>query len=153
MQQWFDEYSISHQNEINRTIHFICVPVIYFSIAGLLMSINTSFLQKIMALDNPFIENWATVLSIFILAFYLRLSFTVFLKMFAFTAFSIVANYYLSTVTNLLYFSITIFTIAWIGQFFGHKEEGKKPSFYKDLQFLLIGPAWVFKELFQNKKD
>ena len=33
--------------------------------------------------------------------------------------------------------------IAWIGQFIGHKIEGAKPSFFEDLQFLLIGPAWV----------
>jgi uncharacterized membrane protein YGL010W len=41
-----------------------------------------------------------------------------------------------------------LFIIAWIGQFYGHKIEGKKPSFFKDLQFLLIGPAWVFKKMF-----
>lgn len=38
-------------------------------------------------------------------------------------------------------FYIAIFVIAWIGQFYGHKIEGKKPSFFKDLQFLLIGPV------------
>ena len=39
-------------------------------------------------------------------------------------------------------FYIGIFVVAWIGQFYGHKVEGKKPSFFKDLQFLLIGPVW-----------
>ena len=39
-------------------------------------------------------------------------------------------------------FYIGVFVIAWIGQFYGHKVEGKKPSFFKDLQFLLIGPVW-----------
>ena len=34
----------------------------------------------------------------------------------------------------------TIFVLAWTGQFYGHKIEGKKPSFFKDLNFLLIGP-------------
>ena len=37
---------------------------------------------------------------------------------------------------------ISLFVLAWIGQFYGHKVEGKKPSFFKDLQFLLIGPLW-----------
>ena len=33
--------------------------------------------------------------------------------------------------------------LAWIGQFIGHKIEGEKPSFFDDLKFLLIGPAWL----------
>ena len=38
---------------------------------------------------------------------------------------------------------LSIFVITWIFQFIGHKIEGKKPSFLKDLQFLLIGPIWL----------
>ena len=38
---------------------------------------------------------------------------------------------------------VAVFTLSWIGQFYGHKIEGKKPSFLKDLQFLLIGPIWL----------
>jgi uncharacterized membrane protein YGL010W len=46
--------------------------------------------------------------------------------------------------------SIIIFTVAWIGQFYGHKVEGKKPSFFKDLQFLLIGPAWLMHFVYKK---
>jgi len=42
---------------------------------------------------------------------------------------------------------LTLFFLAWIGQFYGHQLEGKKPSFLQDLQFLLIGPAWVFEKI------
>ena len=153
MQQWFDEYSVSHQNEINQKIHLICVPTIYFSIVGLFMSIHTAFLQKIIGLNNPLIENWASILAIFLLTFYLRLSFTVFLKMFFFTALSIFINYYIGSVVSLLYFSMVLFVIAWAGQFYGHKIEGKKPSFFKDVQFLLIGPPWVFEKYFRKNKQ
>jgi uncharacterized membrane protein YGL010W len=45
----------------------------------------------------------------------------------------------------------SIFVVAWIGQFVGHKIEGKKPSFFEDLQFLLIGPAWVVNSLMGGK--
>ena len=113
------------------------------------MSINTTFLQKIIGLNNPLIENWASILAIFLLSFYLRLSFTVFLKMFFFTALSIFINYYIGSVVNVFYFSMVLFVIAWAGQFYGHKVEGKKPSFFKDIQFLLIGPPWVFEKIKQ----
>lgn len=36
-----------------------------------------------------------------------------------------------------------VFVITWIFQLIGHKIEGKKPSFLKDIQFLLIGPIWL----------
>lgn len=47
--------------------------------------------------------------------------------------------------------NLAIFVIAWIGQFIGHKIEGKKPSFFEDLQFLFIGPLWVFSFVFKSK--
>ena len=149
LNQWFDEYAVSHQNETNQKIHYICVPAIFFSIVGMLMSIPSQFLQNLIGLGNPFIENWASVMLVFVLIFYLRLSVTVFLQMLGFSILCIIGNYYLGLYTPLFYTSLAIFVIAWIGQFYGHKVEGKKPSFFKDLQFLLIGPAWVFEKLFR----
>ena len=147
IQQWYAEYAKSHQHKTNQLIHKICVPIIYFSIIGMFMNISPVFLKGKMRLDNPLIENWATILLIIVLAFYLRLSFKVFVTMFIFSVFSVVANHYLSLYFNLLYISVTLFVLAWIGQFYGHHIEGKKPSFLKDLQFLLIGPPWVFKKM------
>jgi uncharacterized membrane protein YGL010W len=45
---------------------------------------------------------------------------------------------------------VIIFVVAWIGQFYGHKVEGKKPSFLKDIQFLLIGPAWLMHFIYRK---
>jgi uncharacterized membrane protein YGL010W len=146
-QQWFDEYAVSHQNETNIAIHFICVPAIFFSVIGLLMSIPTTFLESTFSLYNPLIENWAAMVAVFILIFYVRLGFWHFINMLLLTTLSIIGNFWLSGFGNLTLISLVIFVIAWIGQFYGHKVEGKKPSFIKDLQFLLIGPLWVLKKL------
>ena len=134
-QQWFDEYAVSHQHKTNQLIHYICVPIIFFSIIGLFMSINSSFLQNIFKFNNPLIENWASILLILLFVFYLKLSFSTFFKMFVFSILCIVGNYYLGLNFSLVYASLIIFVIAWIGQFYGHHLEGKKPSFLKDLQF------------------
>jgi len=147
LNQWFDEYAISHQNKTNQLIHFVCVPAIFFSIIGMLMSIPNHFLSNLLKLNNPFIENWGTLLLVFLLLFYLRLSISMFFKMLIVAILCILGNYYLGEKLPLFYTSFIIFVIAWIGQFYGHKVEGKKPSFFKDLQFLLIGPAWVIKKL------
>lgn len=148
IQQWYAEYAESHQNKLNQSIHYICVPLIFFSIIGLFMSIPNGFLVDLTGNNSQLFVNWAIVGLIVPLVFYSKLSIKVFLRMAVFSALCIVGNYYLSHVVNLLIASIAIFVIAWIGQFYGHHVEGKKPSFLKDLQFLLIGPAWVFEKLF-----
>lgn len=150
-QQWFNEYAESHQNETNKAIHFICVPAIFFSIVGMLMSISSNFISDLLNFNDPIIENWAAVTLFILLIFYFKLSFSIFIKMFVFSVICLIGNYYLSMVSPLFYTSLVIFVIAWVGQFYGHKLEGKRPSFFKDLQFLLIGPAWVFEKL-TNKK-
>jgi len=147
-QNWFTEYAASHQNPKNQAIHYICVPLIYFSIVGMLMAINTSFLQRIMPFKSLLFVNWSSVFLIVVLLFYLQLSFKTFLRMLFFSLLVLVLNYYLSKYVNLFYFNLGLFVVAWFGQFYGHKIEGKKPSFFKDIQFLLIGPAWVFKKMF-----
>lgn len=150
-QQWFDEYAISHQNKTNKRLHSICVPVILFGIIGLLMSIPKEILENNFGLYNPLIENWAAVVGIIISFFYLRLGFWYFIEMLFVILLCIIGNYWLSTNTNLLYASIIIFVLGWIGQYWGYKIEGKKPSFAKDLQFLLIGPLWVIQKIGKKK--
>ena len=149
--QWFDEYAVSHQNSTNQNIHYLCVPAIFFSVIGLLMSIPSSFLENTLGLYNPLIENWAAITSIFILFFYLRLGFWYFIQMLFFICVSIIGNFWLGSFVNLFYGSLILFVIALIGQFYGHHIEGKKPSFAKDLQFLLIGPLWVVKKISTRK--
>ena len=148
LQQWYDEYAVSHQNKTNQIIHYFCVPAIFFSLVGMLMSIPSTSLESIFKINNPIFENWATIILAIALIFYIRMSFSMFIKILFFSILCLIGNYYLSTFLPLFYTSLVIFIIAWIGQFYGHKLEGKKPSFLKDLQFLLIGPAWVIKKLF-----
>jgi len=151
LDQWFEEYAVSHQNPKNKAIHYICVPAIFFSIVGLLMSIPSTFLSDLLHLNQPIIENWAFVVLLFVLIFYIRLSVAMAIKIAIFSFISLVLNFYIGQQIPLWIFSISVFVIAWIGHFYGHNIEGKKPSFLKDLQFLLIGPAWVVNNLFSKK--
>lgn len=145
--EYFDEYAESHQNETNQALHYICVPSIFFSIIGLLMSIPETPLKNIINLSNPLLENWAVIVALGISIFYLRLGFWYLIEMLFIILISIIADFLLGNMINLLYTSISVFVLAWAGQFYGHKIEGKKPSFLKDLEFLLIGPLWVIQKL------
>ena len=152
LDQWFVEYGDSHQNPKNKAIHYICVPAIFFSIVGLLMCLPSAMLQNIFYLNMPIIENWAALLLVFLLVFYVRLSVSLAIKMALFSVLCLAVNYYISKYVWLWLFSIGVFALAWIGQFYGHALEGKKPSFLKDLLFLCIGPAWVAENLFSKKQ-
>ena len=143
--QWFSEYAESHRNKTNKRIHFICVPTIFFSIIGLLSLVPVTSLTRDINSDYIFFINLASLVIILIFIFYIRLSFSIAIGMLFVSIISLWLNFliYSSGIIPLWLFSVIIFVLAWIGQFYGHNVEGKKPSFFKDLQFLLIGPAWI----------
>lgn len=133
LQDWLAEYSISHQNPVNKRLHWLCVPLITASVIGLIWSLNS--IAALIAL-------------ILAMIFYARLSIPLFSVMTLFSVFVVILIWILSAPLSSLspyaavWFYLSLFVVGWIGQFYGHKVEGKKPSFFKDLQFLLIGPAW-----------
>ena len=145
------EYGESHRNRTNKIIHWICVPLIFFSVIGLLASIPSQDVQRFLGQGNPY-ANWAAVVLILVLIYYVSLSIPLGIGMMLFAALCL----YLSAlimrigIAPLWLVSIVVFVVAWIGQFYGHKVEGKKPSFLKDIQFLLIGPAWLMHFVYRR---
>ncbi|MFT4047093.1 MAG: DUF962 domain-containing protein [Solimonas sp.] len=141
--QWMDEYSASHQNPTNKLLHWICVPLIAFSIACAL---------KMIPLGHGNV-NAATVIGTLLLLYYFRLSWRLALGMTV--VFVLAYGLVLACETafpglQLLWLAIAIFVGAWIGQFIGHHVEKARPSFFKDLQFLLIGPLWLLDAAYRK---
>ncbi len=153
MQDWLDAYAVSHQNKTNKAIHFICVPLIVFSVVGLFMSIPNNILVQLTGIESFVISNWAVVTLIPIMFFYLRLSIKMGLLILTFLVLCMLGNIQLAELSGFPIWqsSVAIFVLAWIGQFYGHKLEGQKPSFFDDLKFLLIGPAWILDDIFFKK--
>lgn len=147
IEQWLDEYNASHNNRINKILHWICVPLIVFSLVGMLWSISIP-----LGIDNlPFNLNWALVFIVFVLIYYLMLSVALSMGMLLVCAAMIIILDALSGLSAPLWLiSLVVFVAAWIGQFIGHKFEGKSPSFFKDVQFLLIGPLWLLSCVYRR---
>ena len=145
------EYAVSHQTKFNKIIHYFCVPAIFFSIIGLLASIPTYGLFDVFQ-DTWFSSfvHFGTGLIIFGLIYYLRLSTRLFIGMLIFSSIVLYGVHVVDAlqIAPLWVSMLIIFVVAWIFQFVGHKHEGKKPSFLKDLQFLMIGPAWTLSHLY-----
>ncbi|MES2892551.1 MAG: Mpo1-like protein [Bacteroidota bacterium] len=146
LNEWLSEYGQSHKNETNKTIHWICVPTIFFSIVGLLYSIKLTFLKI------DFNLNVAMIAIIGVIAYYFSLSKTLWIGMLIFGAVCLGLCYLIerSGILPLWMVSLALFVAAWLAQFYGHKIEGAKPSFLKDLQFLMIGPAWLMSFIYQR---
>lgn len=147
-----NEYGESHQTKMNKNIHFVCVPLIFFSLIGLLASIPVpqTFTNISPSIVQPYVH-LGTFVILLGLIYYYRLSKYLFMGMVLFSALVllIIQLIAISFTTPLWLIMLCIFVIAWIGQFIGHNHEGKKPSFLKDLQFLMIGPAWTLSHLFE----
>lgn len=122
--EWLDEYSDSHQNKTNKLIHWVCVPTIFFSIVGILAHFSALLTTLLLVLSFIFYARLDLILAV------------------AMATLMLVMAWLIYVLPMGMGFYIAIFVLAWIGQFYGHKIEGKKPSFFKDLQFLLIGPIW-----------
>ena len=134
IEQWFTEYGESHRNATNKAIHWICVPLITYTLLGLLWALSPYALL---------------VFSIVALVFYLTLSMVMSLVMLL-AVILMAWSFTLFSPEALVISCVVIFVLAWIGQFIGHKIEGKKPSFFKDIQFLLVGPIRLLGFLFKR---
>jgi len=145
------EYGESHQNTTNKAIHWICVPLIFFSVVALNASIPAGALEKLAGQIDAF-TNWATLVLLLAIIYYVSLSIPLTFGLVLFAIGCLELAYFISqlSVLPLWQTALIIFVVAWIGQFYGHKIEGKKPSFLKDLQFLLIGPAWLMHFIYKK---
>ena len=150
---YFEKYAESHQNHTNKTIHWICVPSIVFSLFGLIWAIPFPTLVFLGQYQGYI--NWASFLIAFSIYYYYRLSpvlsYVMLLLMFVFSGGIIALEKWEQIGGPAMWQScLGIFVLAWAGQFIGHKIEGKKPSFFDDLKFLLIGPIWLIHFLFKK---
>ena len=143
--EWFDLYAESHQNATNKAIHWVCIPAILLATLGLLQSIPHPFGGV-----SPYLH-WASIAWCGAMVFYGTLSWTVFAGMAVWGATCIAVNTAIaSAALPLAAVSFVIFFLAWLAQFYGHTVEGKKPSFFNDLQFLLVGPAWLLQFVYRR---
>ena len=145
--QWFEEYGESHQNPTNKLFHWFCVPAITASLLGLLWSIPTPVFA-----EQQLLVNWATMFIALVLVYYLWLSIPLAVGMLLVTSgiVGLICLHQEYLPLQLWQTSLGIFVVAWIGQFIGHQVEGKKPSFFQDLQFLLIGPLWLLGFIYRR---
>lgn len=146
MQDWLDSYSADHQNPINQRLHWLCVPPIVWSAVALLWTIPVParFLQP---------GAWSVLVMVLAFAWYWRRSHRLGLALLlAFALLAVFTGFLFDRLgaVNLRWLALAVFVVAWIGQFVGHMYEGRRPSFFTDLSYLLVGPAWLMEKLLRR---
>ncbi len=129
--QLLAHYEESHRNPKNELIHFIAIPLIMLSLAGMLFA------------AHPYVAYAFIAAS---MVYYARLSLVFLALMLLWAALTIALVFAMGAL--VLPLSLGLFTGAWILQFIGHRIEGKKPSFFEDIQYLWVGPLFVLSKLF-----
>jgi uncharacterized membrane protein YGL010W len=137
--RWLGNYSEDHRHPTNIMLHHACVPLIVWSVVVFFWSIPVPA-----GLGQPGL--WAALAMVGALGWYLRLSRPLGLAMLAVFAGLAAITHALHGMlgaAQLLSLALLVFVLAWIGQFIGHRIEGKRPSFFTDLAYLLVGPLWI----------
>jgi uncharacterized membrane protein YGL010W len=129
--QLLAHYGESHQNPRNELIHFIAIPLIMLSLVGMLFALH------------PYVAYAFVAAS---MVYYARLSAVFFVTMAVWSVLFMGLVFAMGPL--VLPICVAIFVGAWILQFIGHKIEGKKPSFFEDIQYLWVGPLFVLSKLF-----
>ena len=141
-----DQYSSDHRNATNQLIHLFCVPAIVWSVTAMLWTIPVPA-----GLFQP--GAFSALAMFFAWAYYWRLSRKLAMGLFVCFFASALLNRWIADtygMSALLIAALAVFVVAWIGQFIGHKVEGQRPSFFTDIVFLLIGPLWTLRKLYQR---
>ncbi|MBS1959565.1 MAG: DUF962 domain-containing protein [Bdellovibrionales bacterium] len=133
---YFKDYEQYHRTKGNKMTHLIGVPLVMFSLLGLLSYVVlwTPAPESLFRIDlGALLSLWGCVFA-FKVDKKLAIPFTLY------TIFNYLIARHL-TIPVL----VTLQVIAWIFQLWGHYVyEKKSPAFLTTLEHLFIGPLWIF---------
>lgn len=139
---WLGEYGESHRHPVNKLVHWICVPAIMWSVLALLWSLPAPSAPAF---------NWSLPVAALALTYYCFLSPRLALGMLPIVAAMLGSLALLDRAgASIAWLAAGVFVVAWVAQFWGHHVEGRRPSFFKDVQFLLIGPLWLLAHAYRR---
>ena len=146
IEQWLAAYGEHHQNHTNKTLHWLGIPTIVFSLIGMLYLIPLPCALSCRGVTV------ALIVAVLALLYYFALS-----RPLAIGMLVVIGAMYAAVSASVellggraLIVMVALFVIGWTIQFVGHKIEGQKPSFFEDLQFLLIGPVWLLADAYRR---
>jgi uncharacterized membrane protein YGL010W len=127
----FTEYASYHADRRNRICHAFGIPLIVLGIMGLAHFVRVGPVDL------------AALAAIALLIYYAAIDVRG-----ALISLAVFAILYAVAIRVAWQVSLAAFILGWGFQFVGHKLEGSKPKFLENLIYLLIGPLYIFEEMF-----
>lgn len=143
--RFFAAYSADHRDATNQLLHVLCVPAIVWSLLALVYCIPLG--------EGAPTGLLAAVLAVVAVGFWCWLSLPLGLGTglaMAVAFWSVAALHAALGSGGLAVVGAVVFVVAWVGQFIGHHIEGRRPSFFTDLVYLMIGPVWVLAKAYRK---
>ncbi len=138
----FADYASYHQTRGNKLFHRLGIPMIMFSLIGMLTYV-TLFDVGTIRVDA------AMLLIALSSAYYFIIEWRLGIAMIAVS----IVFYFLSAAIPLG-LNVILFVLGWIFQFIGHKVyEHKNPAFFRNFVHLLIGPLWILNDVIPVVKN
>ncbi len=129
----FESYGQYHRNPVNKAMHWVCVPLIVWSVLGMLWAASPTAAFIAIAAATLFYVFLSVPLAAGMLAIVAGMAWTL----------TLLGD-------HVLVVSLATFAAAWIGQFIGHGIERRKPAFVDDLRSFLVAPAWLLGDLYRR---
>ena len=146
IEQWLAAYGEDHRDHTNKALHWIGIPIIVFSLIGMLYLIPLPCAIGCRGVTVALVVVVLALLYYFALSRPLAVGMLIVLG----AMYAAVGGIVEALGGRALIVMVAIFVVGWIIQFVGHKIEGQKPSFFEDLQFLLIGPVWLLSDVYRR---
>jgi uncharacterized membrane protein YGL010W len=132
----FADYASYHQTKGNKLFHRLGIPMIMFSLIGMLTQV-TLFDVGTIRLDAAMLLIALSSAYTFVLDWRLGIAMIV-----------VSIAFYFVSATIPFWLNVALFVLGWIFQFIGHKVyEHKNPAFFRNFVHLLIGPLWILNDV------
>ena len=144
---WLRRYEETHSDLTNPVVYWAAVPMVVLGTVGLLWSLP---------IPDAFYEisplmNWGTAFLMAAAVYYFIISVSLAIGMLPFVIGVAGINMWLDgSDFSLLRVSIVLLLAGIIGLWLGHRNQGGIRPVLDDLQFMMIGPAWLLSVLYKR---
>jgi len=144
---WLDRYEETHRDLTNPVVYWAAVPMVVLGTVGLFwaLPIPDEFFEI-----SPLL-NWGTAFLMATAVYYFIISVSLAIGMLPFIIGIAAINMWLvESEFSHLYVSLGLLGAGIIGLWLGHRNENALRAVLQDLQFMMIGPAWLLSVLYRR---
>ena len=145
--KWLTEYGDSHGEISFAGIYWIAVLTLVIGTVGMLWSLPV---PGEFARISPAL-NWGSSFLMAAVVYYFIISMTLAIGMLPFVfGIAAVETWLVESAYSLVRVSTSLFALSFAGLYLGHHGNGGLKAVFRDIQFMMIAPAWLLSNLYKR---